>query len=90
MNSYNNDEEYQNLFLKFFNLVEYDDEKIMSKIEKLYLQIKDIPVFQEQMRKGASGIMSDDLEMGLVVLFSYDHFANFYQLLENHQIKLSD
>jgi protein tyrosine phosphatase len=86
----NDDQNYQNKFLEFFNLEEYDNEKIMDKIKQLYEVIKDIPVFQKEMRESAARVMSDDLEMGLVMLFSYDNFSDFCSLLENNEIKLSD
>lgn len=86
MLSYITDEEYQRDFLNFFRLEEYNSEKIMEKIKELYLKIKDIPEFQEKMSAGANQCMSEDLEIGLVLQFSYDHFKEFHTLLETHSI----
>jgi hypothetical protein len=86
MLSYTTDEEYQNDILNFFDLSEYNSDKIMGKIEELYLKIKDIPEFREKMRTSANQYMSEDLEMGLVIQFSYDHFKEFHTLLEAHSI----
>ena len=85
-----NEKEYQSKFLDFFKLEKYDSEKIMEKISNLYTDIKDIPLFQEKMRQSAARGMSEDLEMGLVMLFSYDNFSEFCSLLENNKIKLSE
>lgn len=85
-----NDEEYQSTMLHFFNLEKYDEEKIMKKISILYANIKDIPLFQEKMRQSAARVMSEDLEMGLVMLFSYDDISEFCRLLKNNKIKLSE
>lgn len=86
MLSYTTDEEYQNDILIFFNLSEYNSDKIIKKIEELYLKIKDIPEFREKMQTGANQCMSEDLEMGLVIQFSYDYFKEFHTLLKTHSI----
>lgn len=83
------EQQYQNKFLDFFNLEEYDNDQIMNKIKRLYERIKDIPLFQKKMQDSASRVMSDDLEMGLVMLFSYDNYSDFCGLLENNKINLS-
>ena len=90
MSTFELDDEYRREFLNFFNITEYNDEVIIEKVGKLYKMIKDIPIFQERMREGAKRAMTEDLEMGLVMMFSFDYFKDFCQLLENHQIKLSD
>lgn len=90
MPSFETDEEYRNEFLNFFQITEYNNDVIMEKVSKLYDRIKDIHVFQERMREGANRAMTEDLELGLVMMFSFDYFKDFCQLLENHQIKLSD
>lgn len=86
---YNNDEEYRNSILKYFSLTEYNEQSIMEKTHMLFEKVKDIPEFQEKMRTAAQSMGCEDLEMGLIILFSYDHFAELVTLLENHQIKLS-
>lgn len=87
--TYENDEEYRNTLLQYFSLPEYDEQSIMEKTHELFEKIKDIPVFQEKMRTASQSMGMEDLEMGLIILFSYDHFAELIALLENHQIKLS-
>lgn len=90
MYTFESDEEYRNKFFDFFQITEYNDQIIMEKMSKLYEIIKDIPIFRERMQEGAKRIMTEDLEMGLVIMFSFDYFHDFCQLLENHKIKLSD
>lgn len=89
MVSYSTDEEYQKVFLDFFKISEYDNDIVLSRVNKLYQEVKDIPEIREKMKIGASRINTDDLEMGLVMMFSYDYFGEFCKILENHKIKLS-
>jgi hypothetical protein len=86
MLSYTTNEEYQQRILEFFQLREYNSEKIMVKIDELYQKIKDKPEFCEKMRAGANQCMSEDLELGLIIQFSYDHFKDFHTLLKSHSI----
>ena len=86
---YGNDEEYRSTLLNYFSLSEYDEESIMEKTHLLFEKVKDIPVFQEKMRIAAQSMGCEDLEMGLIIMFSYEHFAELVSLLENHEIKLS-
>ena len=86
---YENDDEYRSSVLKYFSLSEYDEQSIMEITHMLFDKVKDIPIFQEKMRTAAQSMGCEDLEMGLIILFSYEHFAELVSLLENHQIKLS-
>lgn len=86
---YENDDDYRSSLLKFFSLSKYDEQSIMEKTHMLFEKIKEIPVFQEKMRTASQSMGCEDLEMGLIILFSYEHFAELVSLLENHQIKLS-
>lgn len=89
MISYSSDEEYRSEILKFFNRDDYDEDVLSQYMNQLYKIIKDIPVFKEEMMNAAAYFLSDDPELGLAVLFSYDHFPKFHQLLDEHKIKLS-
>ena len=86
---YKTDDEYRSTLLNYFSLSDYDEESIMEKIHLLFDKVKDIPVFQEKMRTATQSMGCEDLEMGLIILFSYDHFEELVCLLENHEIKLS-
>jgi hypothetical protein len=85
---YFSDEEYQADILHFFDLPEYQSETIMKKIETLSEQIKDIPEIREKALEAGRRIMSEDLEMCLVILFSFDYFQELKQLLIKHNVKL--
>ena len=89
MISYSTDEEYRSEILKFFKKDDYDEDILAEHMNELYGKIKDIPVFREKMMNAAACFLSNDPEVGLSVLFSYDHFPKFYQLLDEHKIKLS-
>ena len=79
-----------NIVMKFeiFKRDDYDEEALSNCMNEL-LKIKDIPVFREKMMNAAACFLSNDPEVGLSVLFSYDHFPKFHQLLDEHKIKLS-
>lgn len=89
MISYSTDEEYRSEILKFFKRDDYDEDILAEHMNELYGKIKDIPVFREKMMNAAACFLSNDPEVGLSVLFSYDHFPKFHQLLDEHKIKLS-
>ena len=89
MISYSTDEEYRSVILKFFKRDDYDEDILAEHMNELYGKIKDIPVFREKMMNAAACFLSNDPEVGLSVLFSYDHFPKFHQLLDEHKIKLS-
>lgn len=83
---FSTDEEYQSAILEFFSLSEFDEEAMIKKTNTIYEQVKDIKCFQEKMRQAAANILSEDMEMGLVILFSFDYFEEFRGLLEKHEI----
>ena len=85
---YETDDEYRSSLLRYFSLSEYDEQSIMEKTHILFEKVKDIPEFQEKMRIAAQSMGCEDLEMGLIILFSYEHFTELVSLLENHQITL--
>ena len=85
---YDSDEEYRAALLKYFNIETYEWGLIEPKTNLLYERVKDIPEFQEIMLAAASNVLSTDMEIGLMILFSYDHFADFSEMLEKHEIKV--
>ena len=80
---YNSNEEYQDTLLSLFGMEEYDN-TIMNKINIIYENIKTIPDFINKMEEGAALYGSDDLEMGLVMLFSYDKLPIFHKALSRY------
>lgn len=89
MIQYKDDDEYRKAILDFFKIDDYDEDVLRLHMEKLYQQIKDHSAFKELLISSAALFLSDDPEIGMAVQFSYDHFANFQKLLEEHKIKLS-
>jgi hypothetical protein len=82
------DDEYRAALLKYFSLEVYEERTIMDKTDIIFQKIKDIPMFQEKMKVAAATMLSEDLEVGLILLFSYDNFPEFRLLLEEHHISL--
>ena len=85
---YSNDNEYRAHLLSYFNLIDYNNDVIMQKIELLQEKIKDIDEIREKALEAGSRINSTDLELCLILLFSYDHFHEFSKLLEKYNISV--
>lgn len=61
--------------------IAYDDEAIKSGLEFILNQTKDSPLFVRLYEKAAEIVLSDNLEMGLAILFSYDYLNMFHSVL---------
>jgi hypothetical protein len=65
---------YQANLLESFNLTDFDEVAINKEIDKLYLVFKAHDRFKKCMKKVANSYISEDLSVGLMLLFSYDYF----------------
>jgi hypothetical protein len=63
--------------------VEYDDETTSQFMDFVYSNTKTDPVFIELYTKAASFMFSEDPEIGLAVLFSYDYLTLFHPCLSH-------
>ena len=80
------DIQYQQDFLQVFSLGSYNDIDVNKKIKELYAQIKENPRMREILQKFSEKAsvlwmqpkLRDDLEIGMVLLFSYDYFDLFH------------
>ena len=66
------DELYREDLLNIFIMNEYSDDIINLEIKNLHEKIKDYKPLKECILKAASIYLSDDEELGLVLLFSFD------------------
>jgi hypothetical protein len=65
---------YKEDILNIFNIECNDDFDIFTNvIAELYIRIKDCLPLKECMTKMAARIMSEDLHLGLCILYSYDY-----------------
>ena len=66
---------YQADYLQIFGLNEFDYNTINTEIKKIYETdgVKTNVRLQECMKKAANMFLSEDLEFGFMVLFSYDY-----------------
>jgi len=84
---------YQTDYLQIFNLVEFDYNTINTEMKRIYelSGVKSNAKLQECMKKVANMFLSEDLELGFMVLFSYDYlFATHLcicDVLENGSIE---
>jgi hypothetical protein len=61
----------------------YDDVAINSGIDKIFAITKENNKFRELYRLAAGHFLSEDLEIGICVLFTYDYFSDFIAFYEN-------
>jgi hypothetical protein len=79
--SYNDDEEYQQTICKLFLMEEYNGDTVIQVLDRLYFETKDQPLFQVVYNQSASFMLSENQEIGLSVLFSYDNLPFFHNML---------
>jgi hypothetical protein len=78
---YYDDETYQQTICKLFSMDNYDDETVVQILDRLYFETKDQPLFQVVYNQAASFMLSENQEIGLSVLFSYDNLPLFHKML---------
>ena len=61
----------------------YDEIAMKHGMARIYDNTKDNDKFRELYKLAAGKFFSEDLEIGLCVLLSYDYFADFVKLYEN-------
>jgi len=64
---------YRQELLNIFEIDEYNETELNKAIHDLYDRIKDCNELKECMVKLAGHFMSEDLELGLMILFAYDY-----------------
>lgn len=79
------DEDYQQCFLSVFGIQDFDEKIISEKTTALYNEMKHQPAFLELLRYLAGKFLSDDEEVGLYVLFSFDYLHDFMAILKGKQ-----
>jgi hypothetical protein len=72
---------YRQDLLYVFQLEEFDDEKINKIIHEIYGKIKDNSHLDTILVKMAGLFFSEDKEVGLMALFSFDYFYIFHPCL---------
>jgi hypothetical protein len=65
---------YKSDMLQAFNLTEYDDYKIEEEMKSLFEILKNNEKMVECMTKLAHRFVTEELEFGMMLLFSYDTF----------------
>ena len=61
--------------------MEYDDIAAVTALDAIYAKTRDNEVFRELYRHGAATMLSEDPEIGLAVLMSYDYLRLFHRCL---------
>ena len=81
--NYETDDEYRVQFLSLFDLYEYKTEDIEDKTKRLYDTLIIEPKFEEIFRAAAHLFLSEDLEIGIGALFSYDYLKDFIKCVND-------
>tara|TARA_A100001015_G_C14611054_1_gene564212 strand:- start:125 stop:472 length:348 start_codon:yes stop_codon:yes gene_type:complete len=79
--NYNNDTEYRKSMLDVFNMTEFDDKKINNYINLLFNHLIKENKFKELFKESANSLFLEDLEIGLMQLFSYHCFKIWHNIL---------
>jgi hypothetical protein len=64
---------YRQELLNILGITEFNDIEMEKGINNLYEKIKNYSPLKECMLKTASRFLSDDAELGLMILFAYDY-----------------
>lgn len=64
---------YRAELLNILGITEFNEAEMNNAIHNLYEKVKDSEQLKECMKKLASRFMSEDLELGLMILFAYDY-----------------
>lgn len=59
--------------------LEYDEEAAKAFMDNVYNKTKNIPLFRDIYLRGASFMLSQDMNIGIAIMFSYD-YLNFFIL----------
>jgi len=85
-----NDTLYRNDILNIFGIEEFDEQVINKCIHTIYEKIKNYDDLKPILEKLASFFLSDDCELGLLLMFSYDYLEHTHpcmcELLETGKI----
>jgi len=73
---------YRRELLLALNLNTYNDKKIMDKIDKLYFILKDNEPLMSISKKCANKVLSEDQEIGFILLFSETTFFLLHESLQ--------
>tara|TARA_Y100000590_G_scaffold460579_1_gene620208 strand:- start:458 stop:802 length:345 start_codon:yes stop_codon:yes gene_type:complete len=80
---YTNNDEYRDTYLKIFKLDNFDEEVINSQLANIKNIIVKNDIFRELLTKSAGLYLTEDLDIGLMILFSYDYLKDFTQCLND-------
>ena len=85
-----NDTLYRNDILNIFGIEEFNEKVINKCIHTIYEKIKNYDELKPILEKLASFFLSDDCELGLLLMFSYDYLQHAHpcmcELLETGKI----
>jgi hypothetical protein len=69
---------------------DYDNDAMSQWLNTVYDLTGNDPLFQELYRIAAGTMLSEDLQIGLAIMISYDYFQDFYHCLQLFSKKSND
>jgi hypothetical protein len=75
---------YRQELLNILNITEFNEIEINKAINELYEQLKSCKELKKCMAKIAGRFLSEDLELGLMIMFSYDYM--YLTQIQTHKI----
>jgi len=87
---YESDEEYQQVFLRFFRIQEeedFEDETIYEGLAAILGKSQENELLRNLYVKAAGQFLSEEPDVGLPVLLSYTYFAAFYQVFRYYLVE---
>lgn len=84
--SYDDDVEYRKticnlFFMEYEDDMDIDNDKFVSVLDWIWAETKNHPLFQVVYIKAASFMLSENQEIGLSILLSYDNLPLFHRML---------
>ena len=76
---------YQEDYLQIFSVDDDDsEENINNAIYNLYEKLKNSDIFKMFMKKAAANLISEDLQIGLCILYSYDYMYTMHECVSEY------
>jgi len=92
--AYSDDDEYRDCIRRVFGMNPancinddgfiYDDKNVSDGLDYVFAKTKDIPEFRDLYLVGAAKMMSNELEIGMAIAFSYEYFDLFHLCLADY------
>lgn len=91
---YSDDDEYRDCIRRVFSMNPanctdddgfiYDDKNVSAGLDFIFAKTKDVTEFRDLYLVGAAKMLSNELEIGMAIIFSYEYFDLFHVCLADY------